>query len=105
MQNRTDESTGGAMFQLDFHKIKEIDLQYPDFVADEYVHSILKEMQGVFAILLDFLLLFSYDGIQYLQHASCVMSLGFVSPSIVQISLLLTFVSLQWDLLYLSHNT
>ncbi|GBM60031.1 hypothetical protein AVEN_147594-1 [Araneus ventricosus] len=41
-----------AVFQLDFHKHKEIDLQYPDFVADGYVHGILKKIQGVFAFLL-----------------------------------------------------
>ncbi|GBM74105.1 hypothetical protein AVEN_95117-1 [Araneus ventricosus] len=99
MKNRTDESTDSAMFQLDFNKNKEIDLQYPDFAADEYVHDILKKMQGVFAFLREILLLF-YNGIQYLQHASFLMSLGFVSSSIVQISLLLTFVSLQWDLLH-----
>ncbi|GBM37373.1 hypothetical protein AVEN_48146-1 [Araneus ventricosus] len=40
------------VFQIDFHKSKEIDLQYPVFVADEYVHSIPKKMQGVSAFLL-----------------------------------------------------
>ncbi|GBN74521.1 hypothetical protein AVEN_49556-1 [Araneus ventricosus] len=42
-----------VVFQLDFNKIKEIDVQYPDFVAVEYVYSILKKMQGVFAFLLE----------------------------------------------------
>ncbi|GBN09201.1 hypothetical protein AVEN_232012-1 [Araneus ventricosus] len=60
MKNRTDESTDSAMFQLDCHKNKEIDFQYPDFVADEYVRGILKKMQGVFTFLLEILLLF-YD--------------------------------------------
>ncbi|GBO32721.1 hypothetical protein AVEN_40321-1 [Araneus ventricosus] len=43
MKIRTDESTDSAMFQLDFPKNKETDLRYPDFVADEYIHGILKK--------------------------------------------------------------
>ncbi|GBO11116.1 hypothetical protein AVEN_79284-1 [Araneus ventricosus] len=94
MQNRTDELNDSAMFQLDFHKNKEIDLQYPDFVADDYVHGIIKKMQGDFAFLPEIILPFFYDGIHYLLNVSCLCLALHSANDLANLRLM------QWDLLY-----